>query len=82
MCISILLQLGEIIPTEVTEDIYANEVAEVKKSLEGKKSGRSTLLANYVGCIKTRSNAVFESCSDIVVCFQAYSKPYCGFSNG
>jgi len=36
MCISILLQLGEIIPTEVTEDIYANEVAEVKKSLEGK----------------------------------------------
>lgn len=36
MCISILLQLGEIIPTEVTEDIYANEVAEVKRSLKGK----------------------------------------------
>ncbi len=36
MCVSILLQLGETIPTDVTEDIFEHEVAEVKKSFEGK----------------------------------------------
>lgn len=34
--LSILSQLGEVIPIDVTEDIYTNEVAQVKVVLHGK----------------------------------------------
>lgn len=33
---SILAQLGEVIPADVTEDIYADEIAQVKVLLHGK----------------------------------------------
>ena len=35
-CTSILAQLGEVIPTDVTADLYAAEVAQVKSLLHGK----------------------------------------------
>merc|ERR1712194_896376 len=35
-CLSILSQLGEVIPTEVTGDVYAEEVSQVKTLLHGK----------------------------------------------
>ena len=35
-CLSILSQLGEVIPTDVTRNVYAEEIAQVKLLLHGK----------------------------------------------
>ena len=59
-CISILSQLGEVIPTDITADVYVDEVAQVRQLLHGKSreellslpmmSGTQQLVSLYKPC--------------------------------